>query len=89
MAACADRDPRGSEHRPDRLALLVRRDSPSTSSSTEPLLVVKNGVLTDEVIHIDANQEEDLKIAQANTPVDAKGKLQGDEILAARRPGST
>ncbi len=54
---------------------------------TSPYRVVKNGVLTDEVIHIDANQEEDLKIAQANTPVDAKGKLQGDEILCRTQAG--
>jgi DNA-directed RNA polymerase subunit beta len=54
---------------------------------TSPYRVVKNGVLTDEVIHIDANQEEDLKIAQANTPVDGKGKLQGDEILCRTQAG--
>ncbi len=54
---------------------------------TSPYRVVKNGVLTDEVIHIDANQEEDLKIAQANTPVDAKGKLQGEEILCRTQAG--
>jgi DNA-directed RNA polymerase subunit beta len=54
---------------------------------TSPYLVVKNGTVTDEIIHIDANQEEVLKIAQANTPVDAKGKLQGDEILCRTQAG--
>jgi DNA-directed RNA polymerase subunit beta len=54
---------------------------------TSPYLVVKNGVLTDEIVHIDANQEELLKIAQANTPVDAKGKLLGDEILCRTQAG--
>ncbi len=54
---------------------------------TTPYRVVRNGVLTDEVVHIDATQEEDLKIAQANTPVDANGKLQGDEILCRTQAG--
>jgi DNA-directed RNA polymerase subunit beta len=54
---------------------------------TSPYRVVKNGAVTDEVIHIDATQEEDLKIAQANTPVDGKGKLQGDEILCRTQAG--
>ena len=54
---------------------------------TTPYRVVKNGVVTDEIVHIDATQEEDLKIAQANTPVDAKGKLQGDEILCRTQAG--
>ncbi|MGH2860961.1 MAG: DNA-directed RNA polymerase subunit beta, partial [Solirubrobacteraceae bacterium] len=54
---------------------------------TSPYRVVKNGTVTDEVVHIDANQEEVLKIAQANTPVDAKGKLQGEEILCRTQAG--
>jgi DNA-directed RNA polymerase subunit beta len=54
---------------------------------TSPYLVVKNGTLTDEIVHIDANQEEVLKIAQADTPVDAKGKLLGEEILCRTQAG--
>ena len=54
---------------------------------TSPYLVVKNGTVTDEIVHIDANQEEVLKIAQANTPVDAKRKLQGAEILCRTQAG--
>ena len=55
---------------------------------TSPYRVVKNGVVTDEVVHIDANQEEEvLKIAQANAEVDAKGKLVGDEILCRTQAG--
>jgi DNA-directed RNA polymerase subunit beta len=54
---------------------------------TSPYLVVKNGTLTDEIVHIDANQEEVLKIAQADTPVDSKGKLQGEEILCRTQAG--
>jgi DNA-directed RNA polymerase subunit beta len=54
---------------------------------TSPYRVVKKGVVTDEVIHIDANQEEVLKIAQANAEVDSKGKLVGDEILCRTQAG--
>jgi DNA-directed RNA polymerase subunit beta len=54
---------------------------------TTPYRVVKGGVVTDEVIHIDATQEEDLKIGQANVEVDAKGKLLGEEILCRTLAG--
>ncbi len=54
---------------------------------TTPYRVVKNGVVTDDVIHIDATQEEDLKIGQANVEVDAKGKLLGEEILCRTLAG--
>ncbi len=54
---------------------------------TTPYLVVKNGVVTDEIVHIDATQEEVLKIAQANAQVDGKGKLLGDEILCRTQAG--
>jgi DNA-directed RNA polymerase subunit beta len=54
---------------------------------TTPYRVVKDGVVTDEVIHVDATQEEDLKIAQANAAVDANGRLQGDEILCRTQAG--
>jgi len=54
---------------------------------TTPYRVVKKGVVTDEVVHIDATQEEDLRIAQANADVDGKGKLLGDEILCRTQAG--
>jgi DNA-directed RNA polymerase subunit beta len=54
---------------------------------TTPYRVVKKGVVTDEVIHIDATQEEDLRIAQANAEVDGKGKLLGEEILCRTQAG--
>ena len=54
---------------------------------TTPYLVVKNGVVTDGIVHIDATQEEVLKIAQANAQVDGKGKLLGDEILCRTQAG--
>jgi DNA-directed RNA polymerase subunit beta len=55
---------------------------------TTPYRVVKGGVVTDEVLHLDATQEEERIIAQANTPVDAKtGKLLGNEILCRTQAG--
>ena len=39
-------------------------------------LIVRDGLITDEIVHLDATQEEERIIAQANTPVDAKtGRL--------------
>ena len=54
---------------------------------TTPYRVVKNGNVTDEVVHLDANQEEEQIIAQANTPIDDKGHLQGEEILCRTQAG--
>ncbi|HEY2654346.1 MAG TPA: DNA-directed RNA polymerase subunit beta, partial [Solirubrobacteraceae bacterium] len=54
---------------------------------TSPYRVVKDGVVTDEIVRIDATQEEVLKIAQANAEVDDKGKLLGDEILCRTQAG--
>jgi DNA-directed RNA polymerase subunit beta len=55
---------------------------------TTPYRVVKDGVVTDEVVRLDATQEEELVIAQANTPVDSKtSKLKGTEILCRTQAG--
>jgi DNA-directed RNA polymerase subunit beta len=55
---------------------------------TTPYRVVKDGVVTSEVRHLDATQEEELLIAQANTPVDPKtGRLKGSEILCRTQAG--
>ena len=55
---------------------------------TTPYRVVKDGVVTDEVVRLDATQEEELLIAQANTPVDAKtGRLKGPDILCRTQAG--
>jgi DNA-directed RNA polymerase subunit beta len=55
---------------------------------TTPYRVVEDGVVTEKVVRLDATQEEELVIAQANTPVDAKsGKLKGTEILCRTQAG--
>jgi DNA-directed RNA polymerase subunit beta len=54
---------------------------------TTPYRVVKDGKVTDEIVRIDATQEEEQIIAQANTPVDASGNLADDEILCRTQAG--
>src|SRR6202023_124432 len=55
---------------------------------TTPYRVVKDGVVSDKIVHLDATQEEEQIIAQANTPIDAKtGRLKGSEILCRTQAG--
>ena len=54
---------------------------------TTPYRIVRDGTVTDEVIRVDANQEEDQIIAQANTPVDENGRLDSQEILCRTQAG--
>ncbi|MDP8943047.1 MAG: DNA-directed RNA polymerase subunit beta [Actinomycetota bacterium] len=55
---------------------------------TTPYRVVENGVVTDRIVHLDANQEEDKVIAQANAGLDQKtGKLRGPQVTCRSRDG--
>jgi DNA-directed RNA polymerase subunit beta len=54
---------------------------------TTPYRVVKGGKVTDEIVHLDATQEEEAKIAQANTPLSAEGKLLGSEVVCRTQAG--
>src|SRR5436190_8040414 len=55
---------------------------------TTPYRVVKDGVVSDDIVHLDATQEEEQVIAQANSPVDAKtGKLRGPDVLCRTQAG--
>ena len=55
---------------------------------TTPYRVVKDGVITEEVRHLDATQEEDHVIAQANAEFDEKsGKLKGPQVQCRAREG--
>ncbi len=55
---------------------------------TTPYRKVDNGVVTDEIVRIDANQEEDQVIAQANAEVDDKSKkLKGPHVTCRSRDG--
>jgi DNA-directed RNA polymerase subunit beta len=53
-----------------------------------PYRVVKNGVVTSDIVRLDATEEEDKVIAQANTPLDEKtGKLRGPDVLCRTQAG--
>jgi DNA-directed RNA polymerase subunit beta len=55
---------------------------------TTPYRVVQDGAVTDELVHLDATQEEERVIAQANTPIDPKsGKLKGPDVLCRTLAG--
>jgi DNA-directed RNA polymerase subunit beta len=55
---------------------------------TTPYRVVKDGVVTDEIVHLDATQEEDHVIAQANAEIDQKtSKLRGPNVTCRTREG--
>ncbi len=55
---------------------------------TTPYRLVKDGVVTDDIVHLDATQEEEQLIAQANHPVDEKtGKLKGPEVICRTHAG--
>jgi DNA-directed RNA polymerase subunit beta len=55
---------------------------------TTPYQVVENGFVTDKIVHLDATQEEEQIIAQANTPVEpGTGRLTDAEILCRTQAG--
>src|SRR5829696_8639296 len=54
---------------------------------TTPYRVVKNGKVTDEIVHLDATEEQERTIAQANEPLDSDGKLQNEHILCRTQAG--
>src|SRR5919205_415802 len=54
---------------------------------TSPYRVVRDGVVTDEIVHLDATQEETQLIAQANHPLDKDGKLKGPEVVCRTQAG--
>ena len=55
---------------------------------TTPYRVVKDGVVTKKIVHLDATQEEEQVIAQANAEIDPKtNKLKGPQVLCRSRDG--
>ena len=55
---------------------------------TTPYRVVKDGVVSDEIVHLDATQEEEQTIAQANAEMDPKtNKLKGPGVTCRSRDG--
>jgi DNA-directed RNA polymerase subunit beta len=49
-----------------------------------PYRKVKNGKVTDEIVHLSAFEEKGLVIAQANAPIDKKGNFLNDMVLARK-----
>ena len=55
---------------------------------TTPYRVVNDGVVSNEIVRLDATQEEDRTIAQANAGLDQKtGKLKGPTVTCRSRDG--
>ena len=52
-----------------------------------PYRKVVNGKITDEISHLTADDEENFVIAQANTPLNAKGEFAEDLVLVRTRGG--
>ncbi len=50
-----------------------------------PYRKVDNGIVTDEIVYLAADEEDEYIIAQANAPFDEKGRLIGDKVLARSR----
>ncbi len=47
-----------------------------------PYRVVREGIVTDEIVYLTADREDEYIIAQANTPVDpASGKIMSDSVV--------
>ncbi len=51
-----------------------------------PYRVVRDGRVTDEVVYLSADEEEEYVIAQANAPIDAEGRFINPRVLARRSP---
>ena len=51
-----------------------------------PYRVVKNGRVTDEIVYLAADEEEEYVVAQANAPLDDKGNFVNDRVLVRRSP---
>jgi DNA-directed RNA polymerase subunit beta len=54
---------------------------------TTPYRVVRDGKVTSEVVHIDATEEQDRLIAQADAPIGEDGSLLESEILCRTQAG--
>src|SRR4051794_17324341 len=54
---------------------------------TTPYRVVSDGRITDEILHLDATEEQERLIAQANEPLGPDGALTGDTILCRTHAG--
>ena len=53
-----------------------------------PYRKVVNGKVTNEIIHLDAAEEEEYVVAQANAPLNTDGSFRNERVLVRRSPQS-
>jgi len=51
-----------------------------------PYRKVVNGVVTDQIVYMAADEEENYTLAQANTPLNADGTFKAERVLVRRSP---
>ena len=51
-----------------------------------PYRVVKDGRVTDQIRYLAADEEEEYVVAQANAPIDGRGRFIRDRVLVRRSP---
>ena len=51
-----------------------------------PYRRVKNGKVTNEIVYMPADEEENYVVAQANTPLNADGSFKQERVLVRRSP---
>ncbi|MDH3753354.1 MAG: DNA-directed RNA polymerase subunit beta [Acidimicrobiia bacterium] len=51
-----------------------------------PYRVVKKGKVTNEIVYLTADEEEEFVVAQANAPLDDKGNFKAERVLVRRSP---
>ncbi len=51
-----------------------------------PYRVVKNGKVSEEIVWLTADEEEEYVVAQANAPLDEQGRFSADRVLVRRSP---
>ena len=76
-----DRDAGRPEHRPHRLPLVATRASTGSASSRRRTARWSNGVATDEIEYLAADDEDRYVIAQANAVIDDNGRFLDDRVL--------
>ncbi|MFN3219665.1 MAG: DNA-directed RNA polymerase subunit beta [Acidimicrobiales bacterium] len=51
-----------------------------------PYRIVTDGVVTNEIVYLAADEEEEYVVAQANAPIDENGRFVNDRVLVRRSP---
>ena len=60
--------------------------STSSGSSSRPYRKVTKGKVTDEIVYLAADEEEEYVVAQANAPLKPNGTFADDRVLVRRSP---